>query len=117
MSVISRTGNSLQNPNNSPVEITIPHMYLIHVYGENNSTLNQIRQVCLNLIIDQFLIGFLQCFDFEFPDPQISGANVVIHDPIPGATEGLVIVSGTQDQIHSAQCLIQGFIFCGLTAP
>lgn len=85
------TGNSLQNPNNSPVEITIPHMYLIHVYGENNSTLNQIRQ--------------------------ISGANVVVHDPIPGATEGLVIVSGTHDQIHSAQCLIQGFIFCGLTAP
>jgi poly(rC)-binding protein 2/3/4 len=52
-----------------------------------------------------------------YPDPQISGANVVIHDQKPGATEGLVIVSGTQDQIYSAQCLIHGFILCGQTAP
>ncbi|KAL5072309.1 hypothetical protein RYX36_011293 [Vicia faba] len=84
-------GNPLQNLNSSTVEITIPHIYLIHVYGENSSNLNQIRQ--------------------------ISGANVVVHDPKPGATEGQVIVSGTQDQIHSAQCLTQGFILCGQTAP
>ncbi|XP_004507020.1 KH domain-containing protein HEN4 [Cicer arietinum] len=84
-------GNQSQNPNSSTFEITIPHMYLIHVYGENNSNLNQIQQ--------------------------ISGANVVVHDPKPGATEGLVIVSGTQEQTHSAQCLIQGFILCGITTP
>lgn len=48
--------------------------------------------------------------------PQISGANVVVHDPKLGATEGLVIVSGAQDQTQAAQCLIQGFILCGQTA-
>ncbi|KAJ1429222.1 K-like proteiny domain [Sesbania bispinosa] len=85
-----KNGNPLQNPISSTIEITIPHMYLIHMYGENNSNLNQIRQ--------------------------ISGANVVVHDPKPGATEGLVIVSGAPDQTHAAQCLIQAFIFCGQTA-
>jgi len=47
--VISRNGNPLQNPNNLTIEITIPHMYLTHVYGENNSNLTQIRQVFLYL--------------------------------------------------------------------
>nr|KYP44361.1 KH domain-containing protein At4g18375 family [Cajanus cajan] len=84
-----KNGNPLQNPNNLTIEITIPHMYLIHVYGENNSNLTQIRQT--------------------------SGANVAVHDPKPGATEGLVIVSGAPDQTHAAQCLIQAFIFCGQT--
>jgi len=47
--------------------------------------------------------------------PQTSGANVVVHDPKPGATEGLVIVSGAPDQTHAAQSLIQAFILCGQT--
>ncbi|KAL2321471.1 hypothetical protein Fmac_025850 [Flemingia macrophylla] len=84
-----KNGNPLQNPNNLTIEITIPHMYLTHVYGENNSNLTQIRQT--------------------------SGANVAVHDPKPGATEGLVIVSGAPDQTHAAQCLIQAFILCGQT--
>ncbi|WJX42690.1 hypothetical protein P8452_29892 [Trifolium repens] len=88
--VVNR-GNPGAHGMNGTVEITIPYMYIIHVYGESNSNINQIRQ--------------------------ISGANVVIHDQKPGATEGLVIVSGTQDQIYSAQCLIHGFILCGQTAP
>ncbi|XP_073225776.1 uncharacterized protein [Cicer arietinum] len=48
-------GNQSQNPNSSTFEITIPHMYLIHVYGENNSNLNQIQQVCLRLFFRDFL--------------------------------------------------------------
>ncbi|XP_047168313.1 KH domain-containing protein HEN4 [Vigna umbellata] len=84
-----KNGHPLQNPNNLTIEITIPHMYLAHVYGEKNGNLNQIRQT--------------------------SGANVAIHDPKPGATEGLVIVSGAPDQTHAAQCLIQAFILCGQT--
>ncbi|KAG5036516.1 hypothetical protein AAZX31_07G018400 [Glycine max] len=86
---LGENGNPLQNPNNLTIEITIPHMYLTHVYGENNSNLTQIRQT--------------------------SGANVVVHDPKPGATEGLVIVSGAPDQTHAAQSLIQAFILCGQT--
>ncbi|KAF1865821.1 hypothetical protein Lal_00021822 [Lupinus albus] len=85
-----KNGNLLQNPNNSTVEITIPHMYLTHVCGENSSNLVQIQQ--------------------------ISGASVVVHDPKPGATEGLVIVSGALGQTHFAQCLIHAFILCGQTA-
>ena len=48
---------------------------------------------------------------------QISGAKVLIHDPKPGAMEGIVIVSGTTEQTHAAQCLIQAFILCGQTPP
>ncbi|RDX73005.1 KH domain-containing protein HEN4, partial [Mucuna pruriens] len=77
------------NPNSLTIEITIPHMYLTHVYGENNTNLTQIRQT--------------------------SGANIAVHEPKPGATEGLVIVSGAPDQTHVAQCLIQAFILCGQT--
>ncbi|KAK7349083.1 hypothetical protein VNO77_06160 [Canavalia gladiata] len=84
-----KNGNPLQNPNSLTIEINIPNTYLTHVYGENNSNLTQIRQV--------------------------SGANVVVHDPKPGAIEGLVIVSGAPDQTHAAQCLIQAFILCGQT--
>ncbi|XP_019448426.1 PREDICTED: KH domain-containing protein HEN4-like [Lupinus angustifolius] len=85
-----KNGNLLQNPNSSTVEITIPHMYLTHVCGENSSNLVQIQQ--------------------------ISGASVMVHDPKPGATEGLVIVSGAPGQTHFAQCLIHAFILCGQTA-
>lgn len=84
-----KNGNPLQNPINLTVEITIPHIYLAHVYGENNGNLTQIRQT--------------------------SGANVAVHDPKPGATECLVIVSGAPDQTHAAQCLLHAFILCGQT--
>ncbi|MED6218928.1 hypothetical protein PIB30_031157 [Stylosanthes scabra] len=85
-----KNGNSLHSPNNSNVEVTIPHMYLTHVYGENNSNLVQIQQ--------------------------ISGANVVVHDSKPGAAECIVSVSGAPDQTQFAQSLIQAFILCGQTA-
>ncbi|KAG4177845.1 hypothetical protein ERO13_A10G003000v2 [Gossypium hirsutum] len=87
-----RPGSGNQAPilSNTKVEIVIPQTYLCHVYGENNSNLGHIRQ--------------------------ISGANLVIHDPKPGATDGLVVVSGTSDQLRTAQSLIQAFILCGQTA-
>ncbi|VVB00548.1 unnamed protein product [Arabis nemorensis] len=69
------------------VEIVVPQAYLGHVYGENCSNLNYIKQ--------------------------ISGANVVVHDPKVGTTEGLVVVSGTSDQAHFAQSLLHAFILCG----
>ncbi|CAH2036409.1 unnamed protein product [Thlaspi arvense] len=69
------------------VEIVVPQAYLGHVYGENCSNLNYIKQV--------------------------SGANVVVHDPKAGTTEGLVVVSGTSDQAHFAQSLLHAFILCG----
>ncbi|KAF5464636.1 hypothetical protein F2P56_014698 [Juglans regia] len=73
------------------IEITIPETCLGHVRGENNSHLTQIQQS--------------------------SGAKVLINDLKPGATEGVVLVSGTPKQTHAAQSLIQAFIFCGQTPP
>ncbi|KAL7162873.1 hypothetical protein ACSBR2_043195 [Camellia fascicularis] len=85
------TGSGSQAPPNAAsttVEIVIPQALLSHVYGENNSNLSQIRQ--------------------------ISGAKVVVHDPRPGDTEGVVVVSGTTDQLHAAQSLIHAFILAEL---
>ncbi|KAI7984809.1 KH domain-containing protein HEN4 [Camellia lanceoleosa] len=85
------TGSGSQGPPNAAsttVEVVIPQALLSHVYGENNSNLSQIRQ--------------------------ISGAKVVVHDPRPGATEGVVVVSGTTDQLHAAQSLIHAFILAEL---
>ncbi|KAL5756807.1 hypothetical protein ACOSP7_021238 [Xanthoceras sorbifolium] len=73
---------------NTTVEIVIPQVYLPHVYGENNNNLGHIIQ--------------------------LSGANVVVNDPKPGATEGLIVVSGTPDQTRAAQSLIHAFIICEL---
>ncbi|OMO65515.1 hypothetical protein COLO4_31185 [Corchorus olitorius] len=84
------SGNQAPIMTSTKVEIVIPQIYLCHVYGEGNSNLGHIRQ--------------------------ISGANLVIHDPKPGAAEGLVVVSGTSDQLRTAQSLIQAFILCGQTA-
>ncbi|KFK35836.1 hypothetical protein AALP_AA4G043500 [Arabis alpina] len=79
----------IENPamTSANVEIVVPQAYLGHVYGENCSNLNYIKQV--------------------------SGANVVVHDPKAGTTEGLVVVSGTSDQAHFAQSLLHAFILCG----
>ncbi|CAA7044392.1 unnamed protein product [Microthlaspi erraticum] len=78
-----------ENPamTSADVEIVVPQAYLGHVYGENCSNLNYIKQV--------------------------SGANVVVHDPKAGTTEGLVVLSGTSDQAHFAQSLLHAFILCG----
>nr|XP_023918162.1 KH domain-containing protein HEN4-like [Quercus suber] len=86
-----RSGSQVPILTSTTVEITIPQTFLGHVHGENNSNLTQIQQ--------------------------ISGAKVLIHDPKPGAVEGVVIVSGTTEQTHAAQCLIQAFILCGQTPP
>lgn len=79
--------NQAANLPSTTVELSIPQAYLSHVYGENNNNLSQIRQV--------------------------SGANVTVHDPKPGAAEGIIVVSGTSDQAHAAQSLIHAFILCG----
>ncbi|XXG51491.1 hypothetical protein AAC387_Pa03g0042 [Persea americana] len=72
-------------------EVIVPQQLLGFIYGENGSNLSQIRQ--------------------------ISGAKVIINDPSHGATEGMVIISGTPDQTRAAQSLLQAFILCGQTTP
>ncbi|KAK8673862.1 hypothetical protein V6N13_112172 [Hibiscus sabdariffa] len=41
---------------------------------------------------------------------EISGAKVEVHDPSPGETEGMVLISETPDQTLVAQSLLQAFI-------
>ncbi|KAL4589333.1 hypothetical protein LXL04_002239 [Taraxacum kok-saghyz] len=65
------------------VEIMVPQSLLGYIYGENNSNLDQIKQ--------------------------ISGAQVAINDSKDG---GRVVLSGTSDETHSAQCLLHAFILC-----
>ncbi|KAH9716189.1 hypothetical protein KPL71_021370 [Citrus sinensis] len=84
------SGNHAAILTSTTVEVVIPQLYMAHVYGEYNSNLSHIRQ--------------------------ISGANVVVNDPKPGATEGVVMVSGTSDQMRAAQSLIHAFILCGVTS-
>ncbi|CAN4095177.1 unnamed protein product [Withania somnifera] len=66
------------------IEVVIPQMLLKHVYGEDSSNLRDITR--------------------------ISGAKVVVHDPVAGSTEGTAVVSGTPDQVRAAQTLIHAFI-------
>ncbi|KAL9459909.1 hypothetical protein AB3S75_003168 [Citrus x aurantiifolia] len=89
------SGNHAAILTSTTIEVVIPQLYMAHVYGENNSNLSHIRQATIS---------------------QISGANVVVNDPKPGATEGVVMVSGTSDQMRAAQSLIHAFILCGVTS-
>uniref|UniRef100_A0A0C9S6Z6 TSA: Wollemia nobilis Ref_Wollemi_Transcript_10183_3113 transcribed RNA sequence n=1 Tax=Wollemia nobilis TaxID=56998 RepID=A0A0C9S6Z6_9CONI len=73
------------------VEVVVPERVIGSIYGEGGNNLAQIRQ--------------------------ISGAKVIMHDPRPGATEGLVVISGTPEQTHAAQSLLQAFIMSGQSSP
>ncbi|XP_010550823.1 PREDICTED: KH domain-containing protein HEN4 [Tarenaya hassleriana] len=80
-------GSENQTMTSMKVEIVIPQAYMGNVYGENCTNLNYIKQ--------------------------ITGANVVVNDPKGGATEGVVVVSGTSNQTHFAQTLVHAFILSG----
>ncbi|KAL0352227.1 UNVERIFIED_CONTAM: KH domain-containing protein HEN4 [Sesamum calycinum] len=49
--------------------------------------------------------------------PQISDAKITITDPKPGATETVIIISGTPEQTNAAQSLIQAFVISETEAP
>ncbi|KAM7254060.1 hypothetical protein ACFE04_031742 [Oxalis oulophora] len=69
------------------VEVVIPQNFLAYVYGESNSNLHEIKK--------------------------LSGANVVVNDQKADAAEGIVVITGTPEQVHIAQTLTQGFILNG----
>ncbi|KAA8538242.1 hypothetical protein F0562_027935 [Nyssa sinensis] len=69
---------------NTTVEVVIPRSLLPSIYGEAGGCLKQIRE--------------------------ISDAKITITDPKPGATETVMIISGTPEQTHAAQSLIQAFV-------
>ncbi|XP_060199218.1 KH domain-containing protein HEN4-like isoform X2 [Lycium barbarum] len=66
------------------VEVVVPRSVVPAIYGEGGGCL---RQIC-----------------------EISDAKVTINDPKPGATETVIIISGTPEQTNAAQSLIQAFV-------
>lgn len=44
---------------------------------------------------------------------QISGAKVTLHEPRPGTSDRIVVISGTPDETQAAQSLLQAFILTG----
>ncbi|XP_015061704.1 KH domain-containing protein At4g18375 isoform X1 [Solanum pennellii] len=82
----SSASEAAPNLPETTVEMVIPEMYIKYVYGEDSSNLHHIKR--------------------------ISGAKVVIHDPVAGSASGSAILSGTKDQVEYAQTLIHAFILC-----
>ncbi|KAI7729592.1 hypothetical protein M8C21_011069 [Ambrosia artemisiifolia] len=69
---------------NTTFEIMVPENDIGCVYGENGSNLTRLRQ--------------------------ISGAQVVVHEPGSRNADYVVVISGTPDQTQSAQSLLQAFM-------
>ncbi|RAL53534.1 hypothetical protein DM860_015571 [Cuscuta australis] len=69
---------------NTKVEVVVPRSAVPEIYGDDGGCL---RQIC-----------------------EISDAKVTINDPKPGATETMIIISGTPEQTNAAQSLIQAFV-------
>ncbi|KAH9625974.1 hypothetical protein KSS87_022374 [Heliosperma pusillum] len=70
---------------NTTVEVVVPSSLIPSICGEDGGCLRQIRQ--------------------------ISEARIVINEPRrAGAPETLIIISGTPEQTHAAQSLIQAFV-------
>ncbi|KAF3785603.1 Heterogeneous nuclear ribonucleoprotein K [Nymphaea thermarum] len=76
---------------NTTVEVAVPRAFVPSIYGEDGECLRQIRQ--------------------------ISGAKITITEPRPGDTETVIIISGTPDQTHAAQSLLQAFVMSGQGSP
>ncbi|KAI3940198.1 hypothetical protein MKX01_029721 [Papaver californicum] len=84
-------GNQPAFITSTTVEISVPRAVVPSIYGENGSSLKQIRQ--------------------------ISGAKITITDSRPGATDTTIILSGTPEQTHAAQSLLQAFVMAGSGSP
>ncbi|KAK8600984.1 hypothetical protein V6N13_059275 [Hibiscus sabdariffa] len=66
------------------IEVVVPRSLVPVIYGEDGACLKQIRQ--------------------------ISDAKITITEPKPAATETAITISGTPEQTHAAQSLIQAFV-------
>ncbi|PKA65980.1 KH domain-containing protein [Apostasia shenzhenica] len=73
------------------VDVVVPRSVVPSIYGEDGDCLRRIRE--------------------------ISDADIVITEPRPEAKETAIIISGTPEQTHAAQSLIQAFVLSETTAP
>ncbi|XVF36500.1 hypothetical protein REPUB_Repub19eG0063800 [Reevesia pubescens] len=77
-------GNQPAIITSTTIEVVVPRSLVPIIYGEDGACLKQIRQ--------------------------ISDAKITITEPKPAATETAIIISGTPEQTHAAQSLIQAFV-------
>ncbi|KAE8651408.1 KH domain-containing protein HEN4 [Cucumis sativus] len=77
-------GNSPAIITSTTVEVVVPRNIVPVICGENGECLKQIRQ--------------------------ISDAKITITEPKQGDVETMIIISGTPEQTHAAQSLIQAFV-------
>ncbi|KAL6012805.1 hypothetical protein ACLOJK_003294 [Asimina triloba] len=84
-------GNQPAVLTNNTVEVVVPKELVPSIYGEDGVCLEQIRE--------------------------ISGAKITMTESIPEATETVIIISGTPEQMHAAQCLLQAFVMSGTCSP
>ncbi|KAH7524835.1 hypothetical protein FEM48_Zijuj06G0161200 [Ziziphus jujuba var. spinosa] len=77
-------GNQPAIITSTTVEVVVPRSIVPVIYGEDGECLKQIRE--------------------------ISDAKITITEPKPGAAETVIIISGTPEQTHAAQSLIQAFV-------
>ncbi|KAM1890959.1 hypothetical protein ACFX14_034295 [Malus domestica] len=84
---IGSSGSKSAIVTNTTVEIVVPENVIGSVYGENGTNLARLRQ--------------------------ISGAKVIVHEPRPGTTDRIIVISGTPDETQAAQSLLHAFILTG----
>ncbi|KAL7116847.1 hypothetical protein ACP275_03G031900 [Erythranthe tilingii] len=77
-------GNQSAVITSTTVEVVVPRFVVPAIYGEDGGCIRQIRE--------------------------ISDAKITITDPKPGASETVIIISGTPEQTNAAQSLIQAFV-------
>ncbi|TQE05738.1 hypothetical protein C1H46_008644 [Malus baccata] len=83
----ARSGSKSAIVTNTTVEIIVPENVIGSVYGENGTNLARLRQ--------------------------ISSAKVIVHEPRPGTTDRIIVISGTPDETQAAQSLLHAFILTG----
>ncbi|KAI4316061.1 hypothetical protein L6164_024078 [Bauhinia variegata] len=90
------------------IEVVVPRTAVPVIYGEDGECFKRIRQI----FGESFIWLFMNCFSYldDFDVYTISDAKVTITEPKPGAVETTIIISGTPEQTHAAQSLIQAFV-------
>ncbi|XP_020582267.1 KH domain-containing protein HEN4-like [Phalaenopsis equestris] len=84
-------GNQSALATHTTVDVVVPRALVPSIYGEDGGCLRRIRE--------------------------ISEAKITITEPRPEAKETVILISGTPEQTHAAQSLLQAFVLSETAAP
>ncbi|KAL8531461.1 hypothetical protein ACS0TY_008163 [Phlomoides rotata] len=73
---------------------------------ETSAANSTVKIVILGLFLAPYM-GMMVAIHTTY---QISGAKIIVHDPLPGATQRVVVISGTPDETQATQSLLQAFM-------